>query len=223
MTKNTPPAGGGETTPDPHVGLLPGLRAGDPAAQSLFFGDVGPRALKILVGLFHQKLSRQDCEDVLMEAGMKFFRTVYRFDPARGAKLETWFRTIAINAGRDEWRRRCRAKRKAQAPEWRYASATPELEAFFRRTLGKLTEAEREYLMLWRFGRGLPPAEIIEALELSPGGARKRKHGLIRKLETLLGSQPELRSFLEGVVSAGKNLSTVTETEPDGKEHEGEA
>jgi RNA polymerase sigma factor (sigma-70 family) len=223
MTKSTLPTGEGEPTPDPHFGLLPGLRLGDPAVQSIFFGNVGPRALKILVGLFHQKLSRQDCEDVLIEAGVKFFRSVSRFDPARGAKLETWFRTIAINAGRDEWRRRFRAKRKAQAPEWRYASATPELEAFFQRALGRLTEAEREYLMLWRFGRGLPPEEIAEALKLTPGAARKRKHGLLRKLEALLGSQPELSTFLAGVVSAGKSSSVVSETEADGKEHESEA
>lgn len=220
MTKNAPAAGG--STPDPYAGLLPGLRSGDPAAQSLFFGEAGPRALKILVGLFHQKLSRQDCEEVLIEAGVKFFRTVSRFDPARGTKLETWFRTIAINAARDEWRRRCRAKRKAQAPEWRYAPATPQLEAFFQGALGRLTEAEREYLMLWRFGRGLPPEEIAEALELTPGAARKRKHGLLRKLEALLGSQPELRSFLEGVALAGKTPAAGG-TEPDGKEDEGEA
>lgn len=199
MKEATDPARTRGAEPDPYAALLPALKAGDAAAQAAFFDQAGPKVLRILVATFHQNMSRQDCEDILIEAGVKFFRGIQKFDPARGAKVETWFTTIAMNAARDEWRRRMRSRKKAQAPEWQYAPATPELQAFFKRALDGLTEAEREYLMLWRFGRGLPADEIAGALELNPGAARKRKHGVLRKLGLLLNAKPELRAFLERI------------------------
>lgn len=201
MKEATDPARARGSEPDPYAALLPALKAGDAAAQATFFDQAGPRVLRILVATFHQNMSQQDCEDILIEAGVKFFRSVQKFDPARGAKVETWFTTIAMNAARDEWRRRMRSRKKAQGPEWQYAPATPELQAFFRVALDRLTEAEREYLMLWRFGRGLPADEIAEALELKPGAARKRKHGVLRKLGLLLNAKPELRAFLEQIAA----------------------
>lgn len=210
MKEATDPSRARSAEPDPYAALLPALKAGDAAAQAIFFEQAGPRVLRILVATFHQNMSQQDCEDILIEAGVKFFRGIQKFDPARGAKVETWFTTIAMNAARDEWRRRMRSRKKAQASEWHYAPATPELQAFFRRALDRLTEAEREYLMLWRFGRGLPADEIAGALELNPGAARKRKHGVLRKLGLLLSTQPELRSFLERI-AAPKPGSTPKE------------
>lgn len=186
---------------DPFAPLLPALRAADPAAQAAFFDQAGPRVLRVLVATFHQNLSQQDCEDILIEAGLKFFRNLRSFDPHRGAKLETWFTAIAMNAARDERRRRMRSRKKAQVPEWQYAPATPELQAFFTNALGKLSGAEREYLMLWRFGKGLPADEIATALGLQAGAVRKRKHGLLRKLDLLLAAKPELRAFLEQIAT----------------------
>ena len=96
------------TGADPYAAILPALKARDPVAQSAFFNQTGPRILRILIAAFHQNLSRQDCEDILIEAGLKFFQNLQRFDPSRGTRLETWFTTIAMNAARDERRRNYR-------------------------------------------------------------------------------------------------------------------
>jgi RNA polymerase sigma factor (sigma-70 family) len=222
MTKATDSPRARDAEPDPYAALLLALKAADPTAQAKFFDQAGPRVLRILVATFHQNMSQQDCEDILIEAGVKFFRGVQKFDPARGAKLETWFTTIAMNAARDEWRRRMRSRKKAQAPDWEYAPAKPELQAFFTSALEKLTEAEREYLMLWRFGRGLPADEIAEALELKAGAARKRKHGVLRKLEVLLNAKPELRAFLEQI-AAPKADSTPNDDSASNEEEKYES
>jgi RNA polymerase sigma factor (sigma-70 family) len=111
-----------------------------------------------------------------------------------------WARTIVLNRGRDELRRRQRwrtqaggsaVERLAQLQPQQRAARRDRIAAGMTRALGGLGEEDRKVIELFWF-EGLSDAEISQRLECGAGAVRVRRLRALRKL-----GSPELHALLE--------------------------
>jgi len=88
---------------DPDIDLLPGLRAGRPAALS----QLMDRHLNRLHGLaWHMTGDRSQAEDIAQETFLRFWQTAPSWTDQGGATILTWLRRVATRLCIDEKRRK---------------------------------------------------------------------------------------------------------------------
>ena len=191
------------------VDMLTKLRAGDPEAQEAFYGKVANQALGYLEGEFAGTLSHEECEDALIDAGMKFFSKIDTYTARKGATLRTWFFTILRNTAIDLCRSRRKEKSRAKI-HVTYAPRTAEREGkILTIYTNDITPGERGFLQLWQFGRGESFKSIASILGISTGAVRKRKHGLMKKLARSLEEDPDLLESIERICGGGDGVEQV--------------
>jgi RNA polymerase sigma factor (sigma-70 family) len=180
--------------------------AGDrPALETLF-----ERHHRGLYRFFRRTAGRapaggDDPSDLVQEVFLRVMRYAYAFRPE--GSFRGWLYRIARNAAADA--RRAAARRVALVDDAatdrdaQDSGTGPDLERVERvesverlsAALGRLSDADREVLLLARF-EGLSGAELAESLECSPGAARVRLHRALARLRALyleheIGNQEE--------------------------------
>ncbi len=203
-------------SPDALPDVLRRARRGDESAWSALLDAYGRRVF----GLLMRKCGDRELAEELTQATfVKLVQTLR--DPQRGAsyvergKFEAWLFRVAVNALRDEMRRR---KRQATPTDMSPAAASGSAERAsgwaeqqtrvvsgistpaanprealeqseqidqLRRCVARLPEADRDILEL-RHTAGLSFAEIAETLEQPLGTVLARAHRAVRKLRAMM-------------------------------------
>lgn len=166
--------------------LVVAFRRGDQSAATALVHRYGKPLARFLHG---RGVPPGDLEDVVQEAFFKAFRSL---DQWRGdAGFRHWLYRIALNAGRDHWRRsKARGGEHvtiehdtvegASSPE--HDLEQSDIIARIRVRLGTLTSMQREVFLL-RAQEGLEYAEIAGILGTTPGAARVHYHHAVRRLK----------------------------------------
>jgi RNA polymerase sigma-70 factor, ECF subfamily len=165
--------------------LLQMIRRGEPeGAEGLFERYSAPllRFADRMLG------STAEAEEIAQEV---FLKTITRAEQYDGrASVASWLFAIAANACRDRLRRSRRAvvvpldgvpevASRGEGVDGRILER--ERRAAVRRALGRLSDEQREALVLARY-HGMPYAEIARTLEITEGAVKTR---IFRAMETL--------------------------------------
>ena len=142
-------------------------------------------AQPLLAFLVYRTGSRPVAEDVLADTFEKVLTTRRRFDP-RKASEKTWLYTIALNALRDQGRRRAAEQRAVErvgvpAPVTSGGYEAVEERDSLVRALTSLSEEEREAVSL-RYGADLTVPEIARLLGEKLTTVEGRVYRALRKL-----------------------------------------
>jgi RNA polymerase sigma-70 factor (ECF subfamily) len=142
--------------------------------------------------------SHRDAEDLTQVTFERAFRSWSNYDERRSS-ARTWLLAIALNALRDDYRRRSArpdsrfsiedvpASQLPQAAELEaHLGLSPELE----RALAQLNQREREVLAL-RFGGDMTGPEIADAMNLSLANVQQILSRSLRKLRQILAEDAE--------------------------------
>ncbi len=166
--------------------LVTAFRRGDQSAATALVHRYGRPLARFLHG---RGVPPSDLEDVVQETFFKAFRSL---DQWRGdAGFRRWLYRIALNAGRDHWRRSRGRGMDHVTIEHDTVEGTsnPELDldrhdtaARIRVRLGTLTHMQREVFLL-RAQEGLEYPEIAGMLGTTPGAARVHYHHAVRRLK----------------------------------------
>lgn len=152
--------------------LIARCLAGDQGAFGTLYERHAPSLYRLA---FSVLLVEQDAEDVLQEAMVYAFRSLHRYDPARGA-FRTWLYTITISRCRNARRRKwlptvalahllsIGVEPPAPADEGpEHRAAWAELRDSLRQALATLSPRLREAVAL-RYGHGLTYREMAEII-----------------------------------------------------------
>jgi RNA polymerase sigma-70 factor (ECF subfamily) len=160
-----PPAPRLPAPPAAEDGLLRRAQAGDPAALALLIDEYRPRIYSFALCQLRQ---REDAEDVTQETFMRMVRTIGSYS-GRGV-FQAWLYRIAVNACRDQQRRRSLERSRTvpdqEAPE---AAAPGDVQEQVSRALtlaaaiSRLPDKYREVVTL-QWLEQLSHAEIGEIL-----------------------------------------------------------
>ncbi|MDQ3935392.1 MAG: RNA polymerase sigma factor [Actinomycetota bacterium] len=142
-------------------------------------------AQPLLAFLVYRTGSRPVAEDVLADTFEKVLTTRRRFDP-RKASEKTWLYTIALNALRDQGRRRAAEQRAVErvgvpAPVTSGGYEAVDDRDSLTRALASLSEEEREAVSL-RYGADLTVPEIAKLLGEKLTTVEGRVYRALRKL-----------------------------------------
>ncbi len=137
--------------------------------------------------LYTRGAPEADLEDLTQEAFFKAFRSLEGW---RGeATFRSWLYRIALNLGRDAWRKG--RKRTQVTLEHEIPSTDGNPESLFEaqetgrrilRELGTLPRLQRDVFIL-RAQQGMNYAEIAQALNTTEGAARVHYHHALRRLK----------------------------------------
>jgi RNA polymerase sigma-70 factor (ECF subfamily) len=165
--------------------LLNLVRRGDPAGATGLFEKYAEALLRFADRML---TNRAEAEEITQEVFLKMITRVEQYDGR--AAVSSWLFAIAANACRDRLRRTRRAivvplDAVAETP----ARGEPienrlherERRQAVRRALSKLSEEQREALVLARY-HGMPYAEIARTLQITEGAVKTR---IFRAMETL--------------------------------------
>lgn len=197
--------------------LVARARSGDRAAADELASRFAKPAYLVALQLLGNP---EDARDAAQTALMRFFTRLDRLEPGR--PIRPWLFTIVRNAALDLARRRT-VRRSDSLDEAREEfgaevideSADPEadrrrheLRRDIWRALGRLTEKEREILVL-RDYQDLTYAEIAAVLSVPVGTVMSRLHRARRALRGLLEAEygPRARSF--GGAPAGERQTSA--------------
>lgn len=185
--------------PDEAADLIHRAQAGDPAAFDVMVDDYGPRLYGYLYRLVG---SRHDAEDLLQELFVRVVKTIGRYE--HDGRFEGWLFRIATNLVRDRVRRQTSTlPAKVSDADGEYLSGVPadrelsdpscrlvltEEVDRLQRALGRLSEAEREVVMLRHFS-GLSFREIADLMGTPLGTALARAHRGLQHLRQLMGDE----------------------------------
>jgi len=167
--------------------LLNLVRRGDPVGATGLFEKYAEALLRFSDRMLS---NRAEAEEITQEVFLKMITRVEQYDGR--AAVSSWLFAIAANACRDRLRRTRRAvivplESVAEAP----SKAEPvdhrvqdrERRQAVRRALSKLSEEQREALVLARY-HGMPYADIARTLQITEGAVKTR---IFRAMETLKG------------------------------------
>lgn len=172
-------------------------------AEPARFGELFDRHADEIYRFVARRLGPDVAADLVADVFLIAFRRRARFDPAR-ALARPWLYGIAVNVIRGHRRAETRRLRAlARAPR---TSAVTDGEPFeervadrvsaqrlgpdLARALGRLSEGERDLLLLVAWG-DLSLNQAAAALGIPPGTARSRLHRLRAKLRKHLDSKGE--------------------------------
>jgi RNA polymerase sigma factor (sigma-70 family) len=172
-------------------------------AEPARFGELFERHADEIYRFVARRLGPDVAADLVADVFLIAFRRRARFDPAR-ALARPWLYGIAVNVIRGHRRAETRRLRAlARAPR---TSAVTDGEPFeervadrvsaqrlgpdLARALGRLSEGERDLLLLVAWG-DLSLDQAAAALGIPPGTARSRLHRLRAKLRKHLDSKGE--------------------------------
>jgi RNA polymerase sigma-70 factor (ECF subfamily) len=172
-------------------------------AEPARFGELFDRHADEIYRFVARRLGADVAADLVADVFLIAFRRRARFDPAR-ALARPWLYGIAVNVIRGHRRAETRRLRAlARAPR---TSAVTDGEPFeervaervsaqrlgpdLARALGRLSEGERDLLLLVAWG-DLSFDQAAAALGIPPGTARSRLHRLRAKLRKHLDSKGE--------------------------------
>jgi len=159
--------------------LLAGLRGRDPAAFDGAYERYGRRVMRFLTQLARR---RDVAEDLFQETWLKLAATAERLDP--DGDLLAWLLTVARNAYVSRRRRDARLALGEDDGTTADAAATPapdaaaeasELVAALSRSLGELSAADREVLLLVGV-EGLSCDRAAAVLGVGAAALRQRLH-----------------------------------------------
>jgi len=176
---------------DADRGLLAGLRGRDPAAFDAAYERYGRRVMRFLTQLARR---RDVAEDLFQETWLKLAATAERPDPH--GDLLAWLLTVARNAYVSRRRRDARLALGEDEAAAAGAAATPapdaaaeagELVAALSRSLGELSTADRELLLLMGV-EGLSCDRAAAVLGVGAAALRQRLHRAGARL--LAGLEP---------------------------------
>lgn len=142
-------------------------------------------AQPLLAFLVYRTGSRPLAEDVLADTFEKVLTTRRRFDPRRASE-KTWLYAIALNALRDQGRRRAAEQRafervEVPAPVTSGGYETVDDRDSLARALAALSDEEREAVSL-RYGADLSVPEIARVLGEKLTTVEGRVYRALRKL-----------------------------------------
>lgn len=181
--------------------LARAVRAGDPAAEELFYRRYQPRLYK--AAAYFLGPQDPDAEDVVQQTLLIAYQRLDAYDPQR-AGLYTWMARICVNLCYQRLDRR----RREQAAAWEELEAALEprareraaqtgeddrrtaLLALLRRGLDRLGEACGRILRL-RDQQGLSYAEVGRRLKVPIGTVMSRLARCRRRLKAWVLAQPE--------------------------------
>lgn len=190
-----PPAGV-QAAPPSDEELFLRVRTGDREGLAALVRRYESGLFALLVRMTGGDTHRAD--DLFQETFLRAVRAAGTFET--GKPFRPWLTAIAVNLVRDDARKRKLrgevaldggaddASRVPESPgETPEASAAREDEAAgVRRALGRLTEKEREVVLL-HFYDGMTLAEAAAALEIPLGTVKSRLHGALVRLKAFLG------------------------------------
>jgi RNA polymerase sigma factor (sigma-70 family) len=181
--------------------LAKAVRAGDPAAEELFFRRYQPRLYKAAAYFLGPR--DPDAEDVVQQALLIAFQKLDSYDPKR-ASLYTWMARICVNL----CYQRLDKRRREQATAWEELEAALEPQAQARRSaqdeagrkeallallregLKRLGEACTRILRL-RDQQGLSYAQVGRELKVPIGTVMSRLARCRRQLKDWVQAQGE--------------------------------
>ncbi len=166
--------------------LLAMVRRGEPDGAAELFERYGAPLLRFTDRMLG---NRAEAEEVTQEVFLRMISRVEQYDGR--AAVSSWLYAIAANACRDRLRRRrgtvvpIDAAAELASPEEgaERVLIARERRDVVRRALAKLSEEQREVLVLARY-HGLPYAEIARTLGISEGAVKTR---VFRAMQTLKG------------------------------------
>ncbi len=172
---------------DPDIDLLPGLRAGEPAALKTLMN----RHLDRIHGLaWHMSGDRALAEDVSQETFLRFWQTAPSWDASGNATILTWLRRVATRICIDEKRRK-RPIYTDEVPEQIDLTPRPDLELVRSDTANavqsammRLPERQRAALVL-SFYQQVSQAEGSAAM----GVSEKAYESLLSRAKVKLKSE----------------------------------
>lgn len=164
--------------------LVQAFQAGDDTAATALVYRHGTRLGRFLQA---RGVPTDDVEDLVQEAFFKAFRALGTW--RREASFRSWLYRIALNLGRDAYRRR-RHWNVVDLDEVPLAgdgdpaglADRHEAEDRVTRLLPDLPRLQREVFLL-RAGEGMDYAEIARVLGTTPGAARVHYHHAVRRLK----------------------------------------
>jgi RNA polymerase sigma-70 factor (ECF subfamily) len=161
------------------------VRRGDPSGAEGLFQKYSAPLLRFADRMLN---NRAEAEEVTQDVFLKMISRVEQYDGR--ASVSSWLFAIGANACRDRLRRSRRApvipldaiaERSSGDPSADGRLYERERRDAVRRALGRLTEEQREALILARYHE-MPYAEIARTLEISEGAVKTR---IFRAMETL--------------------------------------
>jgi RNA polymerase sigma factor (sigma-70 family) len=166
-----------ETPEDSDARLLAWSIAGDGSA----FRQLYDRHAAAVHAYLSRRVGRHESDDLLSEVWFRAYRARHGYD-GRSANARPWLYGIARNVMLEHWRRRLTAGTVPAAlgglDPWPDVDARLDAQialAHLRETLSRLSEDEREVLLLVVWEQ-LSPSEAAIALGIPPGTARSRLH-----------------------------------------------
>lgn len=171
--------------------LVRAVARGDERAFASLFDSYNSRLFGFLLRMLK---SEAEAEEVLQEVFMQIWQRAADFDEARGRAF-TWLVTIARSRALDRLRTRRSNDRKdtlafcgrrEYGPDGLEDVIRMEERELVRRALGKLSEAQRQAILLAYF-EGLTHPEIAERLETPLGTVKTRTRDGLGKLRKILG------------------------------------
>ncbi len=157
--------------------LMQRLAAGDESALERLM----ERWSKPLLAVISRRTDA-DAEDIYQETWLNVVRARAAYDASRS--FRSWLFRIALNAGRDSYRRR-QARPKTvglEAAATRTANGGDEDAELARDALGALPQPDREIIEL-RYYQGFRESEVAEALGIPVGTVKSRTHAAVAKLK----------------------------------------
>lgn len=164
---------------DFETALMLRVAQGDAEAMTVLFrhawGDVCSLCARL-------SLDDDAAEDLAQETFMRVLRSAHGF---RGdARFSTWVYRIVCNVCSDHRAARARARRPLPIAD-DVVESDPGRVAVLRRALERLTDAEREAVVLSRL-RDQPYRQLAETLGCTEGAARVRVHRALERLRIIL-------------------------------------
>ncbi len=189
------PIGADEDDGVSDVGCLRRVRAGDPSGAEILFERYSAPLLRFADRMLG---NRAEAEEVTQEVFLQMISRVDQYDGR--APVGSWLFALAANACRDRLRRARRGEVVSlEAVAERPGGGEPVDERLLarqqrtavRRALARLTEEQREALVLARY-HGLAYAEIARALKISEGAVKTRVFRAVEALKAVFaeGEKP---------------------------------
>lgn len=179
------------------LALVERCTAGDQRAFSALYDFYAGGLYRLAYSIL---LDRQDAEDVLQEAFIYAFRSMHRYDPARG-EFHTWLYTITVSRCRNLRRRKLLPTidlgkllslgQEPSAPGTltpEAAMARGDVRDALQTALEALSPVLREAVAL-RYGRGLTYREMAEVLQCPQKTAESRIRLAHNAMHKTLGEQ----------------------------------
>jgi RNA polymerase sigma factor (sigma-70 family) len=163
-------------------------------AYQEFADHFGPRFRALFL---HCGLVASDAEDLAVSCITDIALKVGRYRRSEG-NFEAWVFLLARRALVDWWRRHRPTQpllEDLSAEE--SAAPDPDLLQSVREALAKLSEDDQTIICLRDFGTEHSYAEIAQRLGIQTGAARTRHLRALQRLESLLGQDARVRSFLD--------------------------